>query len=217
MRSADVKHSGPVSSKLAYAVGRTYLTLAGWEVEGELPDVPKFVIIAAPHTSGWDLPYMISVAWVFRIQLSWLGKHTLFEGAKGSFMRWLGGIAVDRRKSNGVVGQIVDRFADTERLFLAIAPEGTRRRADLWKSGFYHMAKDANVPIVCGFLDFGRKVGGVGPAIVPTGDIAADMARLRAFYEGIEGRKPECVGDIRLAEESHKTSTDTATLTAQPA
>jgi 1-acyl-sn-glycerol-3-phosphate acyltransferase len=201
MRSAVVSHTGPSSSLVSYAVGRGYLALAGWRIEGELPDSSKGILIAAPHTSGWDLPYMLATAWVFRLKLNWLGKHTLFEGWRGGFMSFLGGLPVNRGARHGVVGQVADRFRESDALWLAIAPAGTRSKRDHWKSGFYHIAREARVPIICGFLDYKRKVAGVGPSFVPTGNIKADMDRIRAFYRDIGARKPESDTLVRLLEE----------------
>ena len=203
MRSLSSTHRGPKSSRLAYWVGRAYLTVAGWDTEGDLPEyMSKGILIAAPHTSNWDLPFMLAVAWVYRLDLSWIGKHTLFESALGNkFFTWLGGIPVDRRARHGAVGQIIDRFDATDQLYIAIAPMGTRSKGKHWKSGFYHMAHGASVPIICGFLDYDRKRAGVGPVFVPTGDVKADMDRLRAFYEKVGALRPELKTDIRLADE----------------
>ncbi len=191
-----------MSSKLNYWIGRAFLKVAGWDTEGDLPpDVPKAILIAAPHTSNWDLPFMLACTWVFRLDLSWIGKHTLFEGPFGGFMSWLGGIPVDRRSRNGAVGQIVDKLDESDKLILAIAPMGTRGKAPFWKSGFYHMAYNADVPVICSFLDFKRKRTGVGPVFKLTGDMKADMDRIRAFYEGMEGLRPELQTDVRLENE----------------
>ncbi|MBW2523714.1 MAG: lysophospholipid acyltransferase family protein [Deltaproteobacteria bacterium] len=182
-------------------VGELYLRLAGWTTEGRLPASSKAVFIAAPHTSNWDLPYMVAVSWAYGVKLHWLGKHTLFRGWRGPFMRWLGGIAVDRRAPNGIVGTLVERFSECDDLYLAIAPAGTRSRADHWRSGFYHIARAAQVPVVCGFLDYRRKVGGVGPSFLLTGNVQSDMDRIRSFYRGIEGRRRGRTADVRLREE----------------
>jgi 1-acyl-sn-glycerol-3-phosphate acyltransferase len=201
MRQSQAKHGGPKAKLWTYYVGRAYLRAIGWTTEGELPTDPKAVLIAAPHTSNWDLAHMLAVAWVFRLRLRWLGKHTIFKGAAGPVMRWLGGIPVDRRSPHGVVQQVVDHFADTDTIVLAIAPPGTRKRTKNWKSGFYHIAAQAQVPILCGFLDFGRRVGGVGPAIMPSGDVQRDMDRIREFYAGMEGKFPDFQAEILLKDE----------------
>jgi 1-acyl-sn-glycerol-3-phosphate acyltransferase len=181
--------------------GAAYLRTNGWRIEGPPPDVDKAVLIAAPHTSNWDLPYMLATASVLGVRLSWLGKRDLFRGPMGPVFRRLGGLPVDRGAPQNLVRQAVEWFAGTPRLLLAIAPSGTRSRVAHWKSGFYHIARGAGVPVLCTFLDYGRKVAGVGPAIMPTGDVRADMDRIRAFYEGIAGRYPSLATPVRLREE----------------
>ena len=201
MRSPRVLHDGPAASLLAYAAGRLWLGACGWTVEGELPRVPKAILIAAPHTTAWDGPFMLAVAWVFRLKLNWIAKHTLFVGWQGPVLRWLGALPIDRRAPQGQVADVAQRIREADGIILAIAPEGTRAQTELWKSGFYHIAREAQVPILCGFLDYRRKVGGVGPAFIPTGDIEADMDRIRAFYRGITGMKPDGFAEPRLREE----------------
>lgn len=183
------------------AVGRLYLRLNGWRVEGELPAVAKAIVIAAPHTSNWDLPFMLAVSWVLGVRPSWLGKRELFGRPLGWLMRRLGGLPVDRGVRANVVQQVVRRFAEAERLFLVVPPSGTRSRAEHWKSGFYFMAREARVPIVCGYLDYRRKVGGIGGMLHPTGDVAADMDRIRGFYSGVTAKYPELTTPVRLLEE----------------
>ncbi len=182
-------------------IGEAYLRVAGWKVEGERPPVDRYVIIAAPHTSNWDMPFMLAFAFIYDIPVKWMGKHTLFEGPKGTFFKWLGGLPIIRHRPGGVVGQMVEAFEDNESLVLMVPAEGTRSHVDYWKSGFYHIACGADVPVVLSYLDFGKKVGGIGPALKMTGDISADMDKIRAFYAGMQGLKPENVGVIRLREE----------------
>ena len=182
-------------------IGRLILKLIGWEILGERPPHDKFVLIAAPHTSNWDLPIMLSIALVFDIKLHWIGKHTLFRFPYGWFMRFLGGIPIDRRAPQGMVGQVADAFRNSEKLVIVVPPEGTRGRAEYWKSGFYWMAKEAGVPIVTGVLDYKEKRGGFGPGIYPSDDIKADMDKFRAFYKGRTAKFPECFGPVRLKEE----------------
>jgi 1-acyl-sn-glycerol-3-phosphate acyltransferase len=207
MRGPAVKHRAPASSIVLYWIGWIFLKLGRWRIAGELPPVSRAVLIAAPHTSAWDFPFMIAVAWVFRLRLRYLGRHTLFEGPLAGLMRWLGGIPVDRRAPHGLVGQVAARF-EREEMILAISPEGTRARKDHWRSGFYHIAREARVPIILGFLDFGRKVGGVGPSFIPTENVHADMERVRAFYGPITGKRPQLQCDIRLSEETRQASED---------
>jgi 1-acyl-sn-glycerol-3-phosphate acyltransferase len=183
-------------------LGRLYLRLAGWRLEGRLPDhVQRAVVIACPHTTNWDLPYMLAVAWALGVRVSWLGKQELFRWPMGGLMRWLGGVPVDRSRRTNLVEQAAERLRAADRLFLVIPPSGTRSRAAHWKSGFYHIARTARVPIVCAFLDYERKVGGIGPVFIPSADLGADMERLRVFYRPIRGKYPDNQTPIRLPEE----------------
>lgn len=167
------------------------LKTTGWRTEGRFPVIPKFVLLAAPHTSNWDLPYTLFVAFVLRRKIYWMGKEAIFRRPFKGFFRWLGGIPIDRSKSHNVVSQSIQRFHQNETLILAIPPAGTRKRVKKWKTGFYHIANGANVPMVLGFLDYRRKVGGVGPVVYSTGDIEADMRTIRAFYNSVTGKYPE--------------------------
>ena len=183
------------------AVGRAFLWSRGWRIEGAIPPhVDRAVVIAAPHTSNWDTVYMLAVAWALGVRVSWLGKQEAFRVPFGGFMRWLGGIPVDRSRRGNLVEQAAARLRD-ERLFLAIPPSGTRSRAAHWRSGFYHIARLAGVPLVCAFLDYERRVGGIGPIFVPSGDVGADMERLRVFYRNVRGKYPENETPVRLSEE----------------
>ena len=193
------------TGRLARGLGRLYLRLFGWRVEGRLPDDAKVVVIAAPHTSNWDLPFMLAVAYVLGVAPAWLGKRELFRWPFGGVMRWLGGIPVDRRARRNLVQQVVDRFGTVDRLFLVIPPSGTRSRAAHWRSGFYHIARGAGVPIVCAFLDYARKVGGIGPVLILTGDVRVDMHAIRGFYAPVSGRYPTRTTPARLAEEDGST------------
>ena len=185
----------------ARGLGKLWLRAFGWRLEGTLPPIPKCVLIAAPHTSNWDLPHMLASAYVLGFRPSWLGKRELFKFPFGGFMRWLGGVGVDRSRRTSLVQQVADRFAEVDNLFLVIPPSGTRSRAPHWKSGFYHIARLAKVPIVCTSLDYGRRVAGVGMMIDASGDIVADMDRIRAFYASAQGRYPERMTPVRLPEE----------------
>jgi len=192
---------GARASRTAQRLGRLYLRLFGWQVAGALPACPSAIVIAAPHTTNWDLPFMLAVAYTLGVKPAWLGKRELFRRPFGGFMRWLGGVAVDRSERRDLVRQVVDQLTAGARLFLVVPPSGTRRRAEYWKSGFYHIARGAGVPIVCAYLDYARKVGGIGLVFTPTGDVVADMDRVRAFYAPIRGRFPEQTTPVRLREE----------------
>jgi len=201
MRSPEVTHPGPTSSRFAYWIGRAWMALFGWDVEEPGPTVPKAIIIATPHTSNWDLPHMLAAAFVYRVRVRWLGKHTLFKGLLGAFFDWLGGIPVDRTAPRGLVDQVADRLKAADKLYIAVPPAGTRDRRDHWKSGFYWIAHEAQVPIICGYLDYARRRANLGYTFVPTGDVKADMDEIRAYYDGIRGKFPELQTTIALKEE----------------
>jgi 1-acyl-sn-glycerol-3-phosphate acyltransferase len=190
-------------------IGRTWLRAFGWTWEAPpSPEPERYVCIAAPHTSAWDLPFTLGVAWATELDFRWLGKHTLFKNPLlGAFFRALGGVPVDRTAPHNTVRTLVEKFGHVGRLCLAIAPEGTRKRRDQWKSGFYHVAVGAGIPIALGYLDFGRRRGGIGGYVVPSGDVRADMDKIRAFYADIRGKRPECESTPRLKEEASSTET----------
>ena len=178
-------------SALSRLIGRLCLRLLGWRFVGRFPDLPKYVLVAAPHTSNWDFIVGMSALFAAGLRLSWMGKHTLFRPPLGSLMRWLGGLPVDRRGTHGVVDQMVSAFAHADRLVIGVTPEGTRSRVERWRTGFYTIALRSGVPIALGFLDYGRRHVGVGPTLQPSGDIEADFARIRSFYAGVKARHPE--------------------------
>ncbi|HTD02685.1 lysophospholipid acyltransferase family protein [Undibacterium sp.] len=167
------------------------LRLLGWRVDGRAPAEARYVMIAAPHTSNWDFPVTLMVAFAMRLKLYWMGKDSLFPPVFGGIMRWLGGIAVDRSKSGNMVQGTVDAFNTASRLAVVVPPEGTRGKVTHWKTGFYYIALGAKVPIALGYLDFKRKVGGIGRMFYPTGDLEADMAEIQKFYAGITGKNPQ--------------------------
>jgi 1-acyl-sn-glycerol-3-phosphate acyltransferase len=183
----------PLVTRLLRAASTTYLKLAGWRVEGALPEgASKGVLIAAPHTSNWDLPYTLMVAYCLHLNIYWMGKQSLFRWPFGAVMRWLGGIAVDRSKSTNLVSASAAALVAADGcLQLVVPPEGTRGKTRHWKTGFYYIALEAQVPIVLAFLDYRRKVGGLGPVFQPTGNVEADMAEIKRFYAGIQGRNAD--------------------------
>ena len=182
-------------------LARFILWLGGWQAVGDIPDEPKAVLIAAPHTSNWDFLYLKLSATMLGVQLQWMGKHTLFKGILGPFTRRMGGVPVDRMSRNNVVDQMVRQFEINKRLVLTIPPEGTRSYVEYWKSGFYYIAKNANVPIVLSKLDYGRKRSGIGETIFPVGDISEVMDRIREYYKDACAKFPDQFGRIRLKEE----------------
>jgi len=167
-----------------------YMKLAGWKVLGELPaQAQKCVFIAAPHTSNWDLPYTLMVAFSLRLNVYWMGKASIFRFPFGPLMRWLGGISVDRSKSNNLVAASAQALQAAQgALQLIVPPEGTRSKTRYWKTGFYHIAVTAQVPIVMAYMDYGRKITGLGPMFIPTGDLEADMVKIKAFYAQFKGK-----------------------------
>lgn len=158
-------------------------------------------MIAAPHTTNWDFPYLIALAAYFELQINWMGKHTLFKPPFGSVMRALGGIPVRRHKSENLVESLAKLFETYQDLGLVVPAEGTRDYVEYWKSGFYHIAREARVPIVMSYLDYAERRGGFGPAFHPSGDLRKDMDAVRAFYAGKQGKYPERFGLVRLREE----------------
>jgi 1-acyl-sn-glycerol-3-phosphate acyltransferase len=182
--------STPVLNSLLRLFSLVFLKLAGWKVLGALPaQASKSVLIAAPHTSNWDLPYTLMVSFVLHLNIHWMGKASIFRFPYGPLMRWLGGVAVDRSKANNLVTASAQAIREASgALQLIVPPEGTRSKTRYWKTGFYHIAVSAQVPIVLAYMDYERKISGLGPMFVPTGDLEADMVRIKAFYAPFKGK-----------------------------
>jgi 1-acyl-sn-glycerol-3-phosphate acyltransferase len=183
----------PGVNTLLRAISRTVLRWQGWQLHGSLPPgAEKSVLIAAPHTSNWDLPYTLMVAFSLRLNVYWMGKAQLFRFPFGGIMRWLGGIPVDRAKTNNLVAASIEaiRVADGP-LQLVVPPEGSRSKRQDWKTGFYHIAVGAQVPIVMAYMDYEKKISGLGPVFLPTGNLVADMASIKAFYAPFKGRNAD--------------------------
>lgn len=196
-----------LTNRLIYNAASLTLRALGWHTEGRMPDLPKFVAIGAPHTSYWDLPMFLLTAAVLShgfttMSLAWLGKHTVFRGPLDAFFRGLGGIPVNRSAGHHVFKAVLRSFKEHERLALVLAPEGTTKKVDYWKPGFYLIARIAHVPIVCGYLDYKRKVAGMGPVIIPSGDMEADMAIMREFYAHVTPKYPDRAAQVRLERSS---------------
>ncbi len=182
-------------------IAAVVLRLTKWGIDGEPPDEPRYVAIAGPHTSNWDLFYLLMHGWYHGVHMSWLAKDSLFVGPFGWLLRALGGIPVARESRGGMVAALTTEFEAADRLVVVIPPEGTRSWSDHWKSGFYRVAMAANVPVVCVYLDYGARVGGFGPTVVLTGDVDADMEVIRAFYADKAGKYPDQKSEIRLRPE----------------
>ncbi len=176
------------NNRLTRAFGRALMRLSGWRFAGRLPDVPKVVVSVAPHTSNWDFVVGVMVLFALDLRISFLGKHTLFKGLFGKWLRSIGGIAVDRAKPHGIVGDTVAALNAAERMVFALSPEGTRHLDKGFKTGFLHIAHGAHVPVCLAYFDFANKVIGFGPFFETTDDVAADLEKILAYYRPIKGR-----------------------------
>lgn len=189
-------------TSLRHGIARLFWRLSRWNLVREPEPVsgPR-LLIGAPHTSNFDFALMLAIAWDARMRIHWLGKRELFTGIAGPIMRGLGGIAVDRRNPAGVVDAVVSRARQDDRFLLVVTPEGTRQGAG-WRSGFYRIAIEAGLPVTLGFADGSTRTAGLGPTIELTGDVEADMDRIREFYADKSGVKPEYRTEPRLHDES---------------
>jgi len=199
-------HAGPRAPGWGIWLGRTLRKMMGWKAVGTYPDIPKAMFIASPHSSLWDGIIMVIIAWSMGVRLSWITKKETVVFPFKRFVTYFGAVPVDRSKRSDTVGQIAEQFRVRDGMYLAIAPAGTRKKRDYWKSGFYHMATQAGVPLICGFLDYAKKEGGIRAIVYPTGDVATDMDRLREVYEGVQAKHPQLMTRIRLRAED---ATDT--------
>ena len=179
--------SHPVLRRCALAV----LDLLGWRLDVRLPDAPHLVVLAAPHTSNWDGVLAVLAMLAMELRLGLFVKHTAFENRfVGPMLRKVGALPIDRTAPGGMVAQTVQAFRTQPQLMIGIAPEGTRRRVDKWKRGFYLIANDAKVPIVCAYIDYRTKVVGTGLALQPSGDYKQDLEAIQVFYRTITPKVP---------------------------
>ena len=180
----------PIINLLLRWFSIAFFRLAGWKIVGKLPiEAVRCVLIAAPHTSNWDLPFTLMVAFALRLNVDWMGRSSLFKRPFRGVMMWLGGIPVDRSQSNNLVAASSAALMQAKRpLQLIVPPEGTRSGTRFWKTGFYYIAAGAGVPVVMAYLDYEKKVGGLGPIFQTTGNIEADMAAIKMFYAGVTGK-----------------------------
>jgi 1-acyl-sn-glycerol-3-phosphate acyltransferase len=175
---------------------RFFLWLFGWRVMGQLPELPKFVVIGAPHTSNWDFVIFLALVFVFKGNLRVMGKAELFRWPFGGFFRWCGGVPVDRSKPQGLVEQTVQAIQQAEHFQLVITPEGTRGKVREWKFGFYHIAKQADIPVVAGYVDSRTKICGIGPTFRLTDDMDADIRAMKAFFKDKVGINPGLTSEL---------------------
>ena len=182
-------------------LARAFWTFSKWKLVTEPAPNRPTILIGAPHTSNWDFVVMLAIAWRMRVDVHWLGKHSLFTGWRGPIMRGLGGIPVDRSDPSKIVTEVVDRMRDGEVFALVITPDGTRGGHTHWKSGFHRIAMATGMPVTLGYLDTATRTTGLGPTLEMTGDIAADMDRIREFYADKRGIRPHLQITPRLREE----------------
>lgn len=179
----DLKDVPRRGGRLAPAIGKFLLGFFGWRLTGQLPNIRKVMVAVAPHTSNWDFVLGVLVMWAMDLRLNFFGKHTLFKGVFGKWMRSIGGIPVDRGSAHGLVGEAVSAFKERETLWFAIAPEGTRKKVEHFKSGFMHIATQANVPVLLVSFDLVDRIVHFGEVLQPSGDVAADVARIEAYFK----------------------------------
>ena len=172
-------------------LGRTVLKLMGWRIDGQLPKLDKFVAIGAHHTSNWDFVIFIALKFVLRLNARWFGKHSIFRWPFGGLMRSWGGVPIRRDRTLNTVEQAVQAFREHDQFILVQSPEGTRKKVERWRMGFYHIALGAGVPIVLGALDYQNRRVVIGPVFQPTGDERADLAAMLTFFRPYVPKKPE--------------------------
>lgn len=188
------------------AIAKGILKVGGWEIVGELPAAKRAVVIAAPHTSNWDgfwaLVYKVAV----QLDIHFFAKQSLFWFPLNVLLRALGGIPLDRKRAGSAVEQAIEMFRENDSYYFGLAPEGTRSRADHWKSGFYRIARGADVPVVLGLLDYGKRRIGIGPTLELSGDWEKDLAFCREFYRDIQGRWPDKAGPVTFPGDPSKSN-----------
>jgi 1-acyl-sn-glycerol-3-phosphate acyltransferase len=185
-------------SVLIRKTARYILNLFGWQTNVILPPTNRYIFIGAPHTSNWDFAIFMLLITAEKLPVHWMGKDSLFKGPFGFIMRGLGGISVNRSKQTKFVDQAAAKFNNENELIIAISPEGTRSRTSRWRTGFYYIALKAHVPIVMAYIDYKKKICGLGPSVNPTGDIKSDFEIIRNFYKDFAGKHPNKQGEIRL-------------------
>lgn len=180
----------PVINHICRAIALFMAWALGWKLPKKFSDIKKGIFIGAPHTSNWDFFVMLMAILIWRLDVNWVGKHSLFVGPLGPVMRWLGGISVDRCGKHNFVEEMVEHFRSKDHLLLVIAPEGTRAPVQHWRTGFYHIAQQANVPILLSYMDYKNKEAGIESIEFVTGNIEEDIKRYQDFYATKTGRNP---------------------------
>jgi 1-acyl-sn-glycerol-3-phosphate acyltransferase len=177
-------------------IAKAILKVGGWEIVGSKPQVPKAVVVAAPHTSNWDGFWGLVCRVALDVEIHFFAKQSLFWFPLNVLLRALGGIPLDRKRAGSAVNQAIEMFRNSESFYFGLAPEGTRSRVDHWKSGFYRIAEGADVPVILGFLDYGKRRIGLGPTLELSGDWQKDLEFCGEFYKDIQGRWPEKAGPV---------------------
>jgi len=186
----------PLITPFLRFLSRRYLQGGGWQVVGQLPDIPKFVVVGAPHTSNWDFVMFLALAFILKGDLRYMGKKELFYPPYGWFFRWCGGVPVDRSKPHGLVAQTVQAIQKAERFQLVITPEGTRSKVGNWKLGFYHIAKQADIPVVLGYVDTRTMTCGIGSPFTLSDDMECDIKAIQAFFKDKVGINAELTSEL---------------------
>ncbi|TAL61721.1 MAG: acyltransferase [Legionella sp.] len=181
-------------------LAKLLLKIMHWKIVGQLPDLKKYIIIVAPHTSNWDLVIGLICRFAVGVKINFLAKHQLFFFPLGQFLRLLGGTPVNRSRHDNKVAQVVDLFNAQDTLKLGLAPEGTRSVVTRWKEGFYHIAQQTGIPIVMIGMDYPSRELRIAEPLYPTGDMQADFAKIVAYFRTIHGRFPKVLPDYHPKE-----------------
>ena len=181
-------------------LGTWLLALFGWRVEYTPPPAQKGVVIIYPHTSNWDFVLGVAARMVLDMRMPWVGKHTLFRWPFAWFMRWLGGVPVDRRSAHGAVEQLQREYDRYDQMFITMTPEGTRSRSEYWKTGFYHLAHGLKLPLGLATFNYQTRVIYLSHWITLTGDVERDLETIRGIYRDTHGKYPALAGEIRFRE-----------------
>ncbi|MCP3873050.1 MAG: glycerol acyltransferase [Desulfobacteraceae bacterium] len=174
-----------------YWLATCCLFILGWKAKGKIPEHKKFILIAAPHSSNWDFVIFLLIIFKFKLPVHWMGKHTMFIWPFKWILKRLGGIPIDRSEKSNVVQNMANAFKGSKNLIITIAPSGTREKVMKWKTGFYHIANQAKVPVACGFIDYKQKISGIGPVFDLSGCIETDMKPIKLFYSQFSGKHLE--------------------------
>lgn len=200
MAKKEYKHFQGKGSFTLFLLGWLIFKVSGWKAKGveRIPPVPKAIGVFAPHTSIWDVFWLLSFMVYHRLRANWLVREESTRGLWGLVVNNLGGVPVDRSRNTGMVRQVVEEIERADKMYLVLSPEGTRKKTDHWRSGFYYIAHEAGLTLTMMYVDYAKKEVGIGPTLKPSGDIEADMETMRAFFSTITPKHPECLSDCRV-------------------